>query len=410
MTQGGIDKLPFLANGGALGNQTDVVGWELSSPKPVAVAAHTLYHTGSDARIFIEDQPQTRGDYLAALAGAAKSKPLVNGFSHNDYGDDHSLVLILDSLNVQNTCSSSCQRANKAKPQPLLNSILKHASPTLSPRATAAKAKPKATYWKNIVERPWPGMVLSPKVIEEEKLRLKGDPNGNTWHRIESETKPDGTTGRDALYASLTAIVGSAAYQELLKAAKNSLVSLVSPTTDGSKARTDYGQFLALYHLAPFALQTTMRGASAPQASINTERPMGRGHRSSTPTNAATLAKPPSATWLVIAPSSQTQAVVWRQQPRPREKRKLDEAKDTHTYQTESTYYEDLASGYRIAQGFDPDKASNKLDTVKHYRWRHRQRRHYRGGNVDDHLYAAATATTAQRPGRRRPARRAARR
>ncbi|MBK6906219.1 MAG: hypothetical protein IPH08_03460 [Rhodocyclaceae bacterium] len=385
VTQGGIDKLPFLANGGALGNQTDVVGWELSSPKPVAVAAHTLYHTGSDARIFIEDQPQTRGDYLAALAGAAKSKPLVNGFSHNDYGDDHSLVLILDSLNVQNTLLKLMSASQQQNPQPLLNSILKHAS-YLVAEGNSGQGKAEGDVLENIVNA-LAGMVLSPKVIEEKKLRLKGDPNGNTWHRIEN-SDGDKYTGRDALYASLTAIVGSAAYQELLKAAKNSLVSLVSPTTDGSKARTDYAQFLALYHLAPFALQTDNEGALAALKAVDkTLSDQWDEDIELDPDQRDTGKAAFSDTWLRDRAEFLKRKQWFGDNNRDPEKEKLDEAKDTHTYQTESTYYEDLASGYRIAQGFDPDKASNKLDTVKHYRFGGTGNDAITGGNVDDHLY-----------------------
>jgi Ca2+-binding RTX toxin-like protein len=386
VTQGGIDKLPFLANGGALGNQTDVVGWELSSPKPVAVAAHTLYHTGSDARIFIEDQPQTRGDYLAALAGAAKSKPLVNGFSHNDYGDDHSLVLILDSLNVQNTLLNLMSVGQRQDPQPLIDGILKHAS-YLAAQNNNGAGKAEGDVLENIANA-LAGMVLPPD--DAKKLHLKGSPDGNTWAKVDWDPakNPEGYTGRDALYKSLTAIVGSAVYKALADAAKNGLVSLVPPTTEGSKARTDYGQFLALYHLAPFALQTDNEGALAALKAVDkTLSDQWDEDIELDPDQRDTGKAAFSDTWLRDRAEFLKRKQWFGDNNRDPEKEKLDKAKDTHTFQTESTYYEDLASGYRIAQGFDPDKASNELDTVKHYRFGGTGNDAITGGNVDDHLY-----------------------
>jgi hypothetical protein len=71
---GGIDKLPGLPE---LGNQYDVVGWEFSADKPVALVAHSLWHYGADVKLFIEDQPQWRGaifsQALAASLAAGRS-------------------------------------------------------------------------------------------------------------------------------------------------------------------------------------------------------------------------------------------------------------------------------------------------------------------------------------------------
>ena len=78
-------------------------------------------------------------------------------------------------------------------------------------------------------------MVLPPD--DAKKLHLKGSPDGNPWAKVDWDPakNPEGYTGRDALYKSLTAIVGSAAYQKLTDAAKFGLVSLVPPTTDISR-------------------------------------------------------------------------------------------------------------------------------------------------------------------------------
>ncbi|WP_443192577.1 hypothetical protein [Pseudomonas indica] len=84
------------------GNQFDVMG--VGEPSAVA---NSQIHYGADIKIFIEDQPLMRGDILqeaiAASFGYTDVKLLVPNYADNDFGDTHSLVLILDSLNVQNT-------------------------------------------------------------------------------------------------------------------------------------------------------------------------------------------------------------------------------------------------------------------------------------------------------------------
>jgi pimeloyl-ACP methyl ester carboxylesterase len=83
-------------------NQYDVVGD--TSPSSVA---NSLWHYGTDVRVFIEDQPLYRGgiayDALSDTLDYGDVKLLVDGYNRKDFGDTHSLVLIIDSLNVQNT-------------------------------------------------------------------------------------------------------------------------------------------------------------------------------------------------------------------------------------------------------------------------------------------------------------------
>ena len=109
------DAMQLISSGGlarlngtpTLGNQYDVVGWEYSSPNPVAMVAHSLWHHGSEQKVFIEDQPNSRGGIvlssLLATLASADVRLLVDDFAHRDFGDDHSLTLIVDSLSVQST-------------------------------------------------------------------------------------------------------------------------------------------------------------------------------------------------------------------------------------------------------------------------------------------------------------------
>ncbi|MBK6906546.1 MAG: hypothetical protein IPH08_05515 [Rhodocyclaceae bacterium] len=112
--------------------QTDLVGWEVSASDPVAMVANSLYHVDQGVKLFIEDQPQRRGGVAwdAAIASVAQMgvRLVVPGFSQKDFGDDHSILLIIDSLNVQNTLLKLMSLSQQQNPQPLIDSILKHAS------------------------------------------------------------------------------------------------------------------------------------------------------------------------------------------------------------------------------------------------------------------------------------------
>ncbi|MCW5263101.1 hypothetical protein D5045_24085 [Verminephrobacter eiseniae] len=95
-----------LAPGGPLADFHDLYG-----ANPPSAVANSQWHHGTPAPLFIEDQPLYRGTIIvdAALETAKTllnefdSKLLVDDFALNDFGDTHSLVLIVDSLAVQNT-------------------------------------------------------------------------------------------------------------------------------------------------------------------------------------------------------------------------------------------------------------------------------------------------------------------
>ena len=129
LTSGGITKQYGEPR---LGNQVDAVGWEYSADTPVALVAHSLWHYGEDVRLFIEDQPNVRNGIVSAVANASVAagdvRLLVEGFATRDFGDDHSLVLIVDSLNVQNTLLNLLPTGQRASVGETLNSILKNAS------------------------------------------------------------------------------------------------------------------------------------------------------------------------------------------------------------------------------------------------------------------------------------------
>jgi hypothetical protein len=112
----------------ALSNQYDLMG----DTSPSAVSNSQL-HYGQDVRTFIEDQPLTRGSVLwNALTQSAQYwdiKLLVRNYTQNDFGDTHSLVLIVDSLSVQNTLMQLIPASQRdASAKQAIGELLKMAS------------------------------------------------------------------------------------------------------------------------------------------------------------------------------------------------------------------------------------------------------------------------------------------
>ncbi len=86
-----------------LANQFDLVGTETTTT-PMSAVANSQWHYGANVPVFIEDQPLYRGDMLPGLALGSFDNPklLVDQYAQNNFADTHSLVLLVDSLSVQN--------------------------------------------------------------------------------------------------------------------------------------------------------------------------------------------------------------------------------------------------------------------------------------------------------------------
>ena len=125
-------------------NQFDIVG----SGTPSAVA-NSQWHIGQDVQVFIEDQPLYRGGVVAdVLLQSLKYldvKLLVNEFVNKDFGDTHSLVLLVDSLNVQNTLLQSprCKTAKYIAARRLPASVKRRFGKKMGPKpCTPQQLKP----------------------------------------------------------------------------------------------------------------------------------------------------------------------------------------------------------------------------------------------------------------------------
>ncbi|MGK6306992.1 calcium-binding protein [Variovorax sp. DT-64] len=250
-----IGEKAYLTTG--LTNQFDVVG----DTSPSAVS-NSQWHIGKDVKVFIEDQPLVRGDMLSATVAEsfkyANVKLLVDGYATKDFGDTHSLVLIVDSLNVQNALLQLLPAGQRTGDQAAqtLNSILRSASNLRKVDGDAVFGGSQGRAEGDVLERvlnALADLALGPA----SQQRLKGSPDGNTWHKVED---PAGYSGRDKFYSVLQQIQGSDLYKKAI-AGEVSLTLAASGNGLASNAHTDFGAFAALYSLSPFVLSCSTPGA-----------------------------------------------------------------------------------------------------------------------------------------------------
>lgn len=236
-------------------NQFDVVG--ATSPSAVS---NSQWHIGKDMQVFIEDQPLVRGNVILDIATTTLKRAfdvtlLVDGFSKKDFGDTHSLVLLVDSLNVQNTLLQMLpanQRADAGATLQIgknvygiVHSILESAS-NLVASSNLSQGKAEGDVLENVLNA-LADLVLGPTVASSN--RLKGSPIGGTWAE---PTSKDGYTGREAFYSLLKKIQDSDLFK-ITSAGTDSLQLETSPSALANQARNDFGAYAALVTLSPFA-------------------------------------------------------------------------------------------------------------------------------------------------------------
>lgn len=169
-----------------LANQYEIVGTEDNPTYPAsALVAHSQWHYGTDVPLFIEDQPLTRGssvlDSLKASIKEGGFKLLVDGYSKNDFGDTHSLVLIVDSLNVQNTLLQLVPENQRGGAAATLEAILRQASWRTAQSTSGTQGQAEGDVLENVVNA-LADLCLGP---DPNRVPLKGSLDGNTWFAID---------------------------------------------------------------------------------------------------------------------------------------------------------------------------------------------------------------------------------
>ncbi|OUL98421.1 hypothetical protein A8M77_31725 [Variovorax sp. JS1663] len=175
-------------------NFHDIYGY--TSPSAVA---NSQLHYGTATPVFIEDQPLFRGDVIwdAILQSAQYHdvKLLADNFGLNDFGDTHSLVLLVDSLSVQNTLA----QLDPGITQSTLNAILFAASSKKSSSALGSQGKAEGDVLENVI------MGLA-SMLDVQIRAMAAKLDGGTWAN---------PADRTVLHDNLKVIAGSNAFRDI---------------------------------------------------------------------------------------------------------------------------------------------------------------------------------------------------
>ena len=366
----------FVAQGGPLLNQWDLAGTETTTD-PWYMVAYSQYRYGQHQSVFIEDQPFARGNAVGETVKkfmAGSIELLHDNYAQNDFGDTHSLVLIVDSLNVQNTLLQLVPEAQRGAAAKTLDTVLRSASWRKAEK-DSGQGKAEGDVLENVVNA-LADLCLGPQVPA---ARLNGSPDGNTWWS--TTNLPSSTyTGRDAFYAKLKAITDSATYQAL-----RDKVEIVATS---SRARDDFGRFLALNDLAPFALKLSDATALAALKSAN--ETLAQDWEADAALTAAQRAGGLahfSDDWLADRADFLDRKNWFNAQNKNPVDPTVTPSMLNHRFQNPSITFKDVDSGYEIAQGVI-------TDATKRMYFGGAENDALSGGRDADHLYGGGGADT----------------
>ncbi len=355
-----------------LTNQYDVVGIETTT-KPWSAVAFSQLHYGQNIPVFIEDQPLARGSFVAnlieGLVTSASIQLLQNNFGLNNFADTHSLVLLVDSLSVQKAVLDLVPEAKRADAAKSLTDMLKAASWQKAQSVSGAQGTAEGDVLENVINA-LADLVLGPQGY----TRLVGSTTGNTWWETKQSTADGNTSnsGRTALYDLLKQIGNSTVYNNAL-AGKLELV--VADGNLKTNARSDFGAFAALYSLSPFAFtasDATLIGSAVGGVWAEAYQDWSNGKAGI------------SDQWLADRADFLARKHWFNSENKNPFNSTLDLSQAQSAYEKDSTYFEDMTSGYKIAQG---SLAANKDNSIHRYIFGDGGINTLTGGGVEDHLY-----------------------
>lgn len=224
---------------GPLPNVYDIYG----APPPSAVS-NSQYHYGIDTPIYIEDQPLFRGNILRELTKSSLAtgipgeiKLLLRDFSTNDFGDAHSLVLLVDSLSVQDTLVY----LDPMLEFPRISNLFSAASFFHGKSVLFTQGLAEGDVLENVLDS------LRRSILGINVSKTPAMLTGNSWAELPS---------RQVFFENLFTLTESQTFELLSgKVAIGRADSIQS-----SESRNDFGAFLSLFTLSPLVLRTDITG------------------------------------------------------------------------------------------------------------------------------------------------------
>ena len=213
------------------------------APLPSAVS-NSQRHYGTPVPVYIEDQPLTRGNFIGTTALGSlrfgEVKLLNPGFAVNDFGDTHSLVLIVDSLNVQ----SALSRLDAAVQPATLDTVLRNASNARGSSLLFTQGTAEFDPLERVVQAL--GDITGASKTAGWKA-FNPNPSGGTW----AVREDDGSyTGRDTFHANLAKVMEKIGDSTALAGRLR-----VVATHDAQAAHDDFAALLSLTSGATFSLR-----------------------------------------------------------------------------------------------------------------------------------------------------------
>jgi Ca2+-binding RTX toxin-like protein len=207
------------------------------------MVSNSQWHHGTNVNLFIEDQPLLRGSYTlfdAQTYWDAGSLVPINQYSQNDFGDTHSLVLIVDTLNVQNTLKSLDTSVEPGT----LNALLQAASARQAKWETGTQGKAEGDVLEWVVDA-----LAFALTGNDPELRNENAANGQSLNT--GGTWADKTL-REKFYTQLDLIQKAITDNQLAGKLKVTVANADLATA----ARTDFAAFLSLYGGFPLGLKS----------------------------------------------------------------------------------------------------------------------------------------------------------
>lgn len=256
---GDIDALRKARDAGRRITQGLANVFDIYGDTTYSMVSNSQGHLGLSTPVWIEDQPEQRGSVkLGVIEEAVKAggvKFLVPGFSLNDFGDTHSLVLLIDSLSVQNTLAQLDARLGESANVDTMKAVLNGASNAkvetgalLSSVGPDNQGKADGDTLENVTN--------DLARLFGIKGNLKGDLTGGSWAKIRgaSTTVNEGDiTDRNDLQTQLAAI--NTFIKDKNLAGKFEIKPIVSVSKDADKETyKDFASIIGLVSGARFGI------------------------------------------------------------------------------------------------------------------------------------------------------------
>ncbi|WP_269633963.1 calcium-binding protein [Pelomonas sp. BJYL3] len=218
-----------------------------AASQPSAVA-NSQRHYGQATPVFIEDQPLYRGSFIGDVGSALWKKGEIRflhpSYDLNDFGDTHSIVLIEDSLRVQNTVLGLAPKTS----QGTLEGLLRASSNAKATEASGTQGKADGDTLERFTDAMnWLLLGSKGTVADGKTKNGRSLLEGGTWADIQSRQRLE---------------TGLAPLKSLADTFKGTLTAQISGRD--MNGRRDFSAFLSAYTLSPvvFGGQTAEAAAA----------------------------------------------------------------------------------------------------------------------------------------------------